>query len=159
MAGRQPVSLGVRCERARHWASLRVDGELSSLEDQLLERHLASCEACEAFDAGLGAATSLLRDAPPETPGRRFSPPRRRAGRFPLEVRRTALIATAALAFGALTGSLVQRPSSSAPADDVREVSMISRDVKQLRQLPRMKRATIPAPVPSGPPNPPEGVI
>jgi predicted anti-sigma-YlaC factor YlaD len=159
MAGREPVSLGVRCERARHWASLRLDGELSTIEEQLLERHLASCERCAAFGAGLGVATSLLRDAPGETPARRFRAPRRRAARFPFEARRTALVAAAALALGALTGLLVQRPSSTAPATSAREVSFLSRDVKLLQQLPRVKRAATPAPVPSGPPNPPEGVI
>jgi anti-sigma factor RsiW len=37
------------CDRSRHWASLRLDGELSELESALLEAHLGRCEACRAF--------------------------------------------------------------------------------------------------------------
>jgi ferric-dicitrate binding protein FerR (iron transport regulator) len=157
MAGRERVPLGVRCERARHWASLRLDGELSSLEEQFLDRHLEFCEECRAFEVGIGVATSHLREAPAELPHRRLGPPVRRRSRFPLEARRTALVAAAALALGALIGSALQRPSP--PPADAPEVSLLSRDVKQLRELPRLKRSPLPAPIPSGPPNPPEGVI
>jgi ferric-dicitrate binding protein FerR (iron transport regulator) len=159
MAGREPVSLAVRCERARHWASLRLDGELSSIEGQLLDRHLASCEECRAFDDGIAYATAHLREAPPETPRRRVSLPARLRSRFPVEGRRTALVAAAALALGALLGSALQGPSPSQSPASEPQVSLVSRDVKQLRELPRAKRSPLPAPVPSGPPNPPEGVI
>jgi ferric-dicitrate binding protein FerR (iron transport regulator) len=159
MAGREPVSLGVRCERARHWASLHLDGELSTLEGQLLDRHLRTCEECRAFDAGIVVATSLLREAPPELPRRQASPVPARRSRFRFEARRTALVAAAALGLGALIGSVLQRPSPSPAPARAPEVSFLSRDVKQLRALPRVTRATTPTPVPSGPPNPPEGVI
>jgi ferric-dicitrate binding protein FerR (iron transport regulator) len=159
MAGREPVSFGVRCERARHWASLRLDGELSTLEGQLLDRHLRACEECRAFDAGIGVATSLLREAPPELPRRQASPAPARRSRFQFEARRTALVAAAALALGALIGSVLHRPTPSLAPARAPEVSFLSRDVKQLRALPRVKRAATPTPVPSGPPNPPEGVI
>ena len=36
------------CERAREWASLRLDGELSQFESAMLESHLARCAACQA---------------------------------------------------------------------------------------------------------------
>ena len=32
-------------------ASLRLDGELSELEEELLDRHLETCAACRAFEA------------------------------------------------------------------------------------------------------------
>jgi len=159
MAGTDPVSLGVRCERARHWASLRLDGELSTIEEQLLDRHLEGCEACRSFDAGIQVATSLLREAPSEVPGRRVAAPRRRPARFPLEARRTALVAVVALVLGALIGSLAQRPAVAPAPTRTQELSFISRDLEQLRELPRLKRTTTPIPVPSHPPNPPEGVI
>src|SRR5919109_4296117 len=130
MAGTNPVTLNARCERARHWVSLRLDGELSTIEESLLERHLAECEACAALDARLGVATSLLRDAPPEVPDRRVALPRRRSVRFPFQARRTALVAAAALVVGAVTGSLVQRPSSSVPTPKPRAVSFLSRDLQ-----------------------------
>jgi anti-sigma factor RsiW len=160
MAGREPVSLGVHCGRVRHWVSARLDGELSTIEEQLLERHLASCEECQAFDARVDAATLLLREAPPELP-RRQAGPAAPAGRLRVsfEARRTALVAAVALGLGALIGSVLQRPSPSPAPARPPEVSFLSRDVKQLRALPRVNRATTPTPVPSGPPNPPEGVI
>ena len=34
------------CERARAWASLRLDAELSEFEDALLTAHLRRCSAC-----------------------------------------------------------------------------------------------------------------
>ena len=158
MAGRDHLRVRVRCERARHWASLRLDGELSQLEAQLLERHLAHCEACRRLDAGMSATTALLREAPPETPSRRLRIPVARTGRFPLERRSAALVAAAALALGALVGSLLEGPSSTATEAPRPEVSLLTRDVGQLRDLPRVGPAS-PTPVRSRPPNPPEGVI
>jgi predicted anti-sigma-YlaC factor YlaD len=159
MAGRDQLSSRVRCERARHWASLRLDGELSHLEEQLLERHLAQCEECRRLDAGMSTTTALLRNAPAEMPSRRLRVPAARSSRFPLERRRrTALLAAAALALGALVGSIVEGPSAPAPQAPRPEVSLLTRDVGQLRDLPRLGPAA-PAPTQSRPPNPPEGVI
>src|SRR5215210_727636 len=103
MAGRNPVSMRVPCERARHWASLRLDGELSALEAELLERHLGSCDDCGPFATRLRLTTSALRETPLELPERRIRIPARRVARLPLEGRRTALVAAAALVVGAVT--------------------------------------------------------
>jgi anti-sigma factor RsiW len=160
MAGNDPLSAGGVCERAREWASLRLDGELSLLEEELLERHLGACESCAAFEAGMRETTELLRTAPEEVPSRPLSVPAPAAGGAgPLFRRRTAVVAAAALVAGALVGSFAERPGSSAPAQEPSQVSLLTRDVDQLRDLPRTKRFTSPVPVPSGPPNPPEGVI
>ena len=43
------LSKGQLCERARQWASLRLDGELSELENALLDAHLGRCQACSGF--------------------------------------------------------------------------------------------------------------
>ncbi|MGH3035056.1 MAG: zf-HC2 domain-containing protein [Gaiellaceae bacterium] len=158
MAGTEVSTHGIRCERARHCASLRVDGELSALEEQLLERHLGVCEACRAFDEGVLLATGLLRAAPPEVPSQRFRPPAR-AVRFRVVRHRTAFVAAAALVLGVLAGSLLQRPSEPEPRAPAQQVSFLSRDFDQLRELPRVEKKHSPAPIPSGPPNPPEGVI
>jgi anti-sigma factor RsiW len=158
MAGREASMHGIRCERSRHLASLRVDGELSTLEEQLLERHLGTCEACRAFDEGVRSATGLLRAAPLEVPSRRFRPPARPV-RFPVVRRGTVVVAAAALAVGALAGSLLQGPSAQESRTPTQQVSFLARDLDQLRQLPRVEEKHSPAPVPSGPPNPPEGVI
>jgi putative zinc finger protein len=159
MAGMEQGFPGIRCERARHWASLRLDGELSALEDELLERHLASCDACCAFAAGVGTAASLLRATPPETPLRSFQLARSSRARSRLVGRHTALVAAAALVLGAVTGSLLNRPASAPAPIRAPQVSLLSRDMKQLRELPRNDTNTTPPPVRSGPPNPPEGVI
>lgn len=54
------------CERARHWASADVDGELSSFEHILLASHLADCSSCREFHASVSRLTSSLRAAPLE---------------------------------------------------------------------------------------------
>lgn len=54
------------CERVRQWASLELDGELSSFELALLEAHVESCRSCGDFRAELGGFTRALRAAPHE---------------------------------------------------------------------------------------------
>ena len=157
MAGSEPMMLGVRCERARQWASLRLDGELSALEGRLLERHLGVCGHCRSFEADMRSSTTLVRGTPAEVPTRRFEQPRRPILRFPLERRRTALVAAAALALGAFAGSLLERPATPEPTLEAPQVSLVT-DVQQLQDLPR-DGAETPAPERSTPPNPPEGVI
>ncbi len=52
---------GVLCDRARAWAALEPDGELSELEHKLLDAHLARCTACETFAADVAALAGTLR--------------------------------------------------------------------------------------------------
>lgn len=159
MAGNDPLSVGGVCERAREWASLRLDGELSVLEEELLDRHLDVCDACDSFEAEMRSTTSLLRRASVETPARplRVAP---RPEAVPLARRRTAVVAAAALALGAVVGSFVERPGAPAPSTPPSQVSLLMReDVEQLRDLPSVKRFLSPVPIPSAPSNPPEGVI
>ena len=60
------VPTGQLCARARFWASLRVDGELSELEGALLDAHLERCADCRAFGTDSSTLTALLRQAPRE---------------------------------------------------------------------------------------------
>jgi hypothetical protein len=159
MAGREYFASGSVCERAREWSSLRIDGELSVLEDELLERHLGACEACATFEDAMRATAGAMRSAPVARPTRRIRIPARRATGFSVERRRTAVVAAAALALGALLGSYFDRAPQPAPVDGGSQVSLLTRDVNQLRDLPREAPPAEQAPVPSGPPNPPEGVI
>jgi len=55
-----------KCDRARQWASLELDGELSGFERALLENHVAGCPSCAAFRAEIGGVTTALRAAPYE---------------------------------------------------------------------------------------------
>lgn len=54
------------CERARQWASLEPDGELSTFEHALLEAHVDDCPSCREFRAEIGGLTGTLRAAPHE---------------------------------------------------------------------------------------------
>ena len=47
------------CDRAREWASLRLDDELSPLEEELLVRHLETCDDCRAFESNVRWATDV----------------------------------------------------------------------------------------------------
>jgi predicted anti-sigma-YlaC factor YlaD len=54
---------GVLCERARAWAALAPDDELSELELKLLDAHLARCAACSRFAVQVAELTEELRAA------------------------------------------------------------------------------------------------
>jgi predicted anti-sigma-YlaC factor YlaD len=54
------------CERARQWASIELDGELSTFERVLLRAHLAHCPPCRAFREQTNGLTHALRAAPLE---------------------------------------------------------------------------------------------
>ena len=158
MAGKDPLIRGGLCDRAREWVSLRLDRELSPLEGELLDRHLEACDDCRVFADDVRWATDVLRLTPQEEPSRRVTLPAparpRVSGR-----RLTAVAAAASLAVGALIGSFLDRPTSPAPSDGPTEVSFLSNDVKQLRDLPRTRILSPVQTSPAGPPNPPEGVI
>ena len=57
-----------RCDRAREYASLRLDGELSDFESALLDSHIERCPSCRAFAEDLVGVTERLRTAPLERP-------------------------------------------------------------------------------------------
>jgi ferric-dicitrate binding protein FerR (iron transport regulator) len=159
MAGKDPLILGDLCDRAREWVSLRLDGELSPLEEELLDRHLELCHECRAFEEDVRWATDVLRLTPQERPARRLTVPARPKPRVSTR-RVTAIAAAAALALGALLGAVVDSPSSGVESDEPSEISYLTgqQDADQLRDLPRT-RILSPVPTPSPPPNPPEGVI
>jgi hypothetical protein len=49
------------CDRARSWAALAPDGELSELERTLLRAHLVRCGSCRRFAADVAAIAAALR--------------------------------------------------------------------------------------------------
>jgi anti-sigma factor RsiW len=110
------------CERAREWASLRLDGELSEFERVLLDAHVGRCEACAAYVLEITAITETLRGAELEP----LSHP------VALPSRRRIAYASRALQAGAATAALVAAtvglsiqfgpsgPSSGSLADAVR---------------------------------------
>jgi hypothetical protein len=158
MAGAEFPLVHRRCEHARQWSSLRLDGELSELEGALLDRHLDACPACASFDERLRSAAMVLRLTQPEPP--RVPITVRESERkvvFPVGRRVVVAAIAAALALGSIVGSALQRPPAdrSTPSP---QVSLLTRDISQLRELPRGERfyPTAPAREPGGPP---EGLI
>ncbi len=117
MAGEQ-LDPDRSCVRAREWASLGLDGELSELERLLLERHLARCEPCRAFAGSAAAVAGALRGAPLERPRRtavpEARPPRRRA-RYGIAAAAAALVIVGA-GVGTLVASLRDDPSPGQPS-------------------------------------------
>jgi predicted anti-sigma-YlaC factor YlaD len=96
-----------RCERAREWLSLSLDGELSRFERALVDRHLSTCAECAAFGAELAAFTERVRATPLEplthpiaVPGRRTRPALRPAQAA------VAALAVVAVGIGTLSSSL-----------------------------------------------------
>lgn len=54
------------CERARLWAALSPDGDLTELEERALAVHLDRCPACREFAGAVVAIADVLRASPPE---------------------------------------------------------------------------------------------
>jgi hypothetical protein len=154
MAGRTPLFEGGACIRAREWASLRLDGELSRLEDELLARHLETCDDCSEYVRDVHWATDVVRLTASERSTRRVTVPVQARSRS-VAVRRTALAAAAALALGALVGVAGQGQSSPEPTPPS-QVSLV--DGYGGKGFPRAK---IRVPTPAAPAlrDPPKGVI
>lgn len=94
------------CDRARTWASLRLDGELSELEGALLDAHLQRCSACAAVAAGIEGIAGVVRSTEAEQPAApTWLPPAQRRGSLrAFYVAAASLVALAAIAMAA--GSL-----------------------------------------------------
>jgi putative zinc finger protein len=158
MAGEALSPRNGRCERARQWASLRADGELSELEGALLEKHLEGCAGCSAFATSLAATTEVVRAVPLERPEIEYPRFGRPVIRLPVG-RRVAIVAVAAAAaLGAFVGSSLQKPAS-APAPRGGPQLSFRTDQNLLRQLPHQpKQPASPAPT-HVPGQPPEGFV
>jgi hypothetical protein len=150
-----PVPRSGPCERSRQWSSLRLDGELTELEQALLEKHLETCGECREFDLQLRSTADLLRAAPAEVPAARFDMPQRRF-RLPVSRRLAFVAVVAAAALGSLVGSSLDRPAPS--KDQPSQLSFLTRDLNQLRQLPRQQQQKPVSPR-RQPGSPPEGFI
>jgi anti-sigma factor RsiW len=130
------------CERARLWAALEVDGELSELERKLLLAHTQRCAACAHALEQFHAAAAVLRSAEPEAPMRTFvvSQPvprlRRRIG-IPRLVAGLAMLVVAAAGLGVLTGSLSGDQRSSGPVSI--DVALLTKDGdREFRDMRRL---------------------
>ena len=116
------------CDRARQWASLDVDLELSKFERVLLANHLDGCPSCREFRASVGGLTSTLRTAPQERFEVVVTSRNRRRIRLRLAPA-VAAMAVAAVGLGSILASTEVRTRSVAgiqsvsPAVDTMNVS------------------------------------
>jgi len=134
-------SKGQLCDRARQWASLRLDGELSELENALLDAHLGRCGDCAAFARDADAIAFALRSVALE----RLEEPlvvavARRAPRIrALQAAIAAALVLVAAVLGSVLGvaSHTGTPSTAAVAD--RHTAMVAAGdtADNLRQLRR----------------------
>jgi predicted anti-sigma-YlaC factor YlaD len=106
--------LSIECERARLWASLAADAEITELEQAGLEAHLRDCFECRAHAERLRGVAALVRGLPLEEPGRPLLPAPRRHRYGRLQLVASAAAVAAALALGSLAGALSSRGGSSA---------------------------------------------
>jgi predicted anti-sigma-YlaC factor YlaD len=124
---------GQLCERARFWASLRLDGELSELEGALLDAHAARCAGCRTVLADFAASTTALRSAPLE----RVAPVAVQLPRRPRRLLATIAVA-AVLVLGVIAGGVVRgEVSHNASAPHVVAVVASFETPDQLRMLRR----------------------
>jgi hypothetical protein len=133
------ASGGQLCARARFWASLRVDGELSELEGALLDAHLVRCADCRVFQATAAGSAGLLRGAPlvPPTPLRVDLP--RSPGRVLFGAAAAAVLVGASLLAGFVHGAVT--PSTPSPSA-VRTVAIVA-SVETPDQLRRLRRTSL----------------
>jgi anti-sigma factor RsiW len=138
----------VVCTRVREQVSLELDGELSQLEQRMLEAHLERCAACAVYAADVRDLTDRIRSAPLHTMRRPVVVRRHRSiTTTRLQIGVAAAFALAALGLGtelavtpdAPQGSLARfesRPNLSPPRSVYEEEQAILRVVKVGRTLP-----------------------
>jgi predicted anti-sigma-YlaC factor YlaD len=126
------------CERARGWSSLRVDGELSQLESELLGAHLGRCRACRAFARDAESVAAVLSTARLERPAPlALVMPRRRQSR---RIVRAAAAACFVVIAAIVTGIAGGGPPSESPAVAAKPVAMVS-TLDTPNELRRLRRA------------------
>lgn len=129
------VNASGRCERAREYASLALDGELSQFEHALLRAHLESCAGCRSYNSGLVATTERLRNAPLERLARPISlPSRQRVSFRSVQAGLAAALVVTAIGLGGLLSTLGSSESvgPQAPLPDMSERREM-RDINRIR--------------------------
>jgi predicted anti-sigma-YlaC factor YlaD len=135
---------GRRCDRAREYASLRLDGELSDFESALLDSHLERCPSCHAFADDLVNLTGRLRTATLERPMIALTLPRRRfAAVRGFQASAAAAAVVSVVGIGALFGML--HSSATTPARGSAKFGSMASEKREFRDL---RRAVLTAPHP-----------
>ena len=125
------------CERARAWVSVRLDDEISELENALLDAHLRRCAACREFEASVGATVLALRARPLELIDHAVVV----SGRRRVHMRSGAVAGVAAVVAAVvgvttvLSTQAMKGPTAHAPTPIPVAVTSDDTDFKQLRAL------------------------
>ena len=104
------------CSRARFWASLRLDDQLSELESAMLDAHLVGCPSCRSFAETAALATGELRAAPLAVHRPVAVTGMRRRVARPITVALTAALLAGAAVAGGFVRNMVAPASESARA-------------------------------------------
>ena len=129
------VNASRRCERAREYASLALDGELSQFEHALLRAHLEQCAGCRSYNGGLVATTERLRNAPLERLERPITlPSRQRVSFRNVQAGLAAALVVTAIGLGGLLSSLGSSDSVR-PRTETPEVS----ERREMRDINRVR--------------------
>jgi predicted anti-sigma-YlaC factor YlaD len=132
-----------RCDRAREYASLRLDGELSAFESALLDSHIERCPSCRAFAEDLVGVTERLRTAPLDKPLIVLTLPQRRfAAVRTMQASAAAAAVVSVVGIGALFGML--HSNASAPG----RVAKLGSMAQEKREFRDLRRAVLTAPHP-----------
>ena len=103
------------CDRARGYASRRLDGDLEELEVRLLESHLERCGSCQEFATAISAQTDWLRTSELEAVPHAVEVPRRRFTGATLRRRAAVAAIAAAAVVGSLQAIDIMRTNSPVP--------------------------------------------
>ena len=136
---------GASCDRARAWAALAPDGELSELERKLLSSHLYRCASCSSFSRQVAAVAAALRTVALEPLPQPVAIPAWR--RRPMHARIRTVGAAAAVAVMAL-GIAVRAPLAPDERDTlpVQPVADLpAGDQAEARQLRKKRLAALAA--------------
>jgi ferric-dicitrate binding protein FerR (iron transport regulator) len=131
-------TLPANCERARAWASLRLDGELSEIEDALLSAHVRRCAACREYEEVVCAVVVMLRAQPLEQIRHPMPVPvPRRTIVRPSALARVAAVAAAVVGVTTVlsTHSSNDPTGSFGSSGNVPVIATADNDIQQLREL------------------------
>lgn len=130
------VNASGRCERAREYASLALDGELSQFEHALLRAHLEACPGCRSYNGGLVATTERLRNAPLERLDRPITlPSRQRVSFRSVQAGLAAALVVTAIGLGGLLSTL-------GSSDTVRQQTQLP-DMSERREMRDINRVRL----------------
>ena len=144
-----------KCDQARQWLTLELDGELSSFERALFEAHVTSCSECASYAEHVRSYTTALRATALEPLAHPIALPSSSRRRL----RAPQVLATAAAAVAVTVGAVALSGSvgDGSLADRVTPVRGVSVDeeidelkVRQFEVLEERLALARPKPIPAG---------